>query len=103
MRKCPTVHEHPEFVTSYDSQNVQQQKIVQKLKRYLTSDNGHFIGEQLKYEFAPFKSFPRKRNPIRCLFILCKDCKQEMIDPKCGFCQSEIFSIRENRPECLFE
>ncbi len=59
MSKCPTVHEHPEFKNSFDSSCERQNKQVEKLKRFLTSDVGHQIGESLKYELSPFKSFPR--------------------------------------------
>ena len=92
MSQCPTIHEHPEFITSYDPTNSKQEYIIKKLRRFLTSESGHAVGEQLKHEFAPFKSYPRGQNPIRCLFILCKDCKQEALDPKCAFCQSDMHS-----------
>lgn len=81
MGGCPSVHEHPEFQSSYNPNDQAQVKEIQKLKRFLKSDAGHSIGEQLKYELFPFKSFPEKHKSIRCIFILCKDCQKKIIQP----------------------
>ncbi|MHC4123805.1 MAG: hypothetical protein ACYSSI_09555 [Planctomycetota bacterium] len=95
MSACPTVYEHPEFISSYNPINQRHQNIVKKLKDFLMSSSGDFIGEQLKHELSPFKSFPRGRNPMRCSFILCKNCNQVALDPKCGFCQTDMHSIND--------
>ena len=88
MSGCPSVHEHPEFKKSSDPNDKNQQAEIGKLKRFLKADPGHSVGEQLKHELSPFKSFPRGHKDIRILFILCKDCKKEVIKPKCDFCDS---------------
>ncbi|MFA5272303.1 MAG: hypothetical protein WC412_08240 [Candidatus Omnitrophota bacterium] len=88
MANCLTVHEHPEFLKSYNPQDKKQEYEVTKLKRYLRSENGDSVGEYLKYDFPPFKSFPRGETPIRCLFVLCKDCNGEAVSPACDACAS---------------
>ena len=93
MDGCPAVHERPEFQSSYDPKNKIQANEVQKLKRFLKSDGGHSVGEQLKYELSPFKSFPQKHKSVRCIFILCKDCQKKVIAPNCSFCGTETHSM----------
>lgn len=93
MSGCPTVHEHPEFQNSYNSKDKTQEKEVIKLKRFLRSTSADFIGENLKHDLAPLKSFPRGHKNVRCLFILCKDCKKEALSPKCSFCESDIHTM----------
>lgn len=88
MANCPTVHEHSEFLQSYNPQDRKQQYEVSKLKRYLRSESGDSVGEYLKHDFPPFKSFPRGETPTRCLFILCKDCNGEAVSPRCDACSS---------------
>ena len=70
MSGCSSVHEHSEFQSSYDPKDKVQNQEVQKLKRFLKSNVGHSIGEQLRYELSSFKSFPRKHKSTRCIFIL---------------------------------
>jgi len=77
MSKCPAVHEHPEFKNSFNPSHERQNKEVEKIKRFLVSDVGHQIGESLKYEFSPFKSFPRGHTNIRILFIYAKNVKEK--------------------------
>ena len=86
MSRCPLVHEHPEFTKSYQPQKKQQKYQVEKLKKFLKSNGGDAVGERLKYELIPFKSFPRKNVDIRCLFVLCKDCQGKLLKNKCSFC-----------------
>ena len=93
MNNCPTVHEHPEFKKSFQVKNKNQNKEVEKLKDRLLSHCHTQPGEYLKYDFVPFKSFPRGHNPIRCLFILCRDCKKQAINPVCDFCGAEKHSM----------
>ena len=95
MSGCPTVHEHPEFKKSYDPQDKHQENEVKKLKRFLKSDSFASIGEDLKYELAPLKSFPRGHKNVRCLFILCQDCKKEALKPKCSFCETDIHTMND--------
>ncbi len=95
MSGCPTVHEHPEFQKSFNPQDKNQVKEVIKLKRFLKSNSADFIGEDLKYEMTPLKSFPRGHKNVRCLFILCRDCKKEALDPKCSFCESSGHSMQD--------
>ena len=89
MNGCLSVHEHPEFQKSYDSNDKNQNSEVTKLKRFLKADSGHTWGEYLKGDMVPFKSFPRGQKDLRILFILCKDCKKEALNPKCAFCGSQ--------------
>ena len=49
MDGCPSVHEHPEFQSSYDPKDKVQNREIQKLKRFLKSDAGHSIGEPLRH------------------------------------------------------
>ena len=85
--KCPSVHNHAEFEKSYNPTKKIQKYQYEKLKRFLKSDTGHTVGEDLKHELSPFKSFPRGHVDIRCLFILCKHCKGKILDKnKCSFC-----------------
>ena len=94
MSGCPSVHEHPEFEKSFDPSQRNQDYEVTKLKRFLKADPGHFVGEELKGDAVPFKSFPRGHKDVRVLFILCKDCNKEAITPQCKFCGSQrIISI----------
>jgi hypothetical protein len=95
MTKCPTIHEHQEFSKSYNPQETKQNYEVSKLKRYLKSENGDNIGECLKYDLPPFKSFPRGNTPTRCLFILCKDCNGQILSPKCTFCNSSGHTMND--------
>lgn len=95
MGGCPSVHEHPEFISSYDQKDKTQERETQKLKRFLKSDSGHSVGEQLKYELSPFKSFPRGQTSFRCIFILCKDCQKKVISPNCTFCGSNQHSMND--------
>lgn len=92
MSKCPTVHERPEFSESYNSSIKEQLKLKERITRFLSSDAGNMIGEKLKYEFVPFKSFPPGRSRVKCLFLLCKDCRGEVLRERCGFCNSSIHS-----------
>ena len=89
MSGCPSVHEHPEFQKSFDPSEKNQNYEVTKLKRFLRADPGHSVGEDLKGDLVPFKSFPRGHKDTRVLFILCKDCKKEALSPKCDFCGSQ--------------
>ena len=57
MSGCPTVHEHSEFKKSYALQDKHQENEIKKLKRFLKSDSFAAIGEDLKYDLAPLKSF----------------------------------------------
>ena len=95
MSGCPTVHEHPEFKKSYALQDKHQENEVKKLKRFLKSDSFASIGEDLKYELAPLKSFPRGHKNVRCLFILCQDCKGLALKPKCDFCETEVHTMKD--------
>jgi hypothetical protein len=95
MSSCPNVHEHPEFKASYDTTNKNQVREVAKWTRMLKSPSGHFVGEYLKHDLAGFKSAPKGRNAIKTLFILCKDCKKEIIRPNCSFCGSNEHSIND--------
>ena len=101
MDGCPSVHEHSEFQSSYDPKDKVQNKEVRKLKRFLKSDVGHSIGEQLRYELSPFKSFPRRHKSIRCIFILCKDCQKKIIQPNCNFCGTETHSMNDAVLLCI--
>jgi len=93
---CPSVYIHPEFEKSYNVSDKKQKKEYEKLVRYLKSDTGDCIGEQLKHELSPFKSFPRGHVNLRCLFVLCKDCKKEVIDKKkCGFCNNKDHTMND--------
>lgn len=90
MVKCLNIHEHKEFKQSYNPANTKHTYEVKKLKRFLLSDSGNAIGEYLKHGFDPFKSFPRGGVALRCLFVLCRDCKKEKLDvEKCGFCKTD--------------
>lgn len=89
MSGCPSVHEHHEFKESFDSSSKTQNSEVAKIKRFLKADPGHSIGECLKGDLSPLKSFPRGHKDCRILFILCKDCKKEVITPNCDFCGSQ--------------
>ena len=93
MGGCPSVHEHPEFQSSFDPKDKVQSYEVEKLKNFLKSPSGHVIGEPLKGDLSPFKSFPRKHKSIRTVFILCRDCKKEALNPRCSFCGSEQHSM----------
>lgn len=95
MSGCPTVHEHPEFKKSFNPQDKFQENEVKKLTRFLKSDSFASIGEDLKYELAPLKSFPRGHKNVRCLFILCQDCKGQALKPKCDFCETEIHTMND--------
>ena len=95
MGGCPSVHEHPEFQSSHDPKDKVQNQEVQKLKRFLKSDVGHSIGEQLRYDLSPLKSFPRKHKSIRCIFILCRDCQKKIVRPNCSFCGTETHSMHD--------
>jgi hypothetical protein len=90
MSGCQSVHEHPEFKESFDSSSKTHNIEVTKLKRFLKADPGYSIGEYLKGDLVPFKSFPRGHKDVRVLFILCKDCKKEAIKPNCNFCGSQF-------------
>ena len=91
MPNCPKVHEHPEFYIPHKK----YEKLINKLKRFLKSDSGHAIGEYKRYDLSPFKGFPKGNVNERCLFILCKDCKKEVILPNCKFCGSEEHSMND--------
>ncbi len=95
MAFCPAVHYHSEFEKSYNPNNKKQKYEVDKLCRYLKSNCGDAAGEQLKYEFTPFKSFPRGKTDLRCLFILCKDCKAEILKKKCKFCRKSDHTMND--------
>ena len=95
MTGCPRVHEHPEFGKSLNHRNTRQQKLLKKFKRLLISDSGHDFGEYKKGDLSPFKSYPRGNNPIRFLFILCKDCDREVIRPACEVCGTNIHSTND--------
>ena len=101
MDGCPSVHEHPGFQSSCDSEDKVQNQEVQKLKRFLKSDAGHSIGEPLRYELSPFKSFPRKHKSVRCIFILCKDCQKKIIRPNCDFCGTQTHSMDDAVLLCI--
>ena len=101
MDGCPSVHEHPEFQSSHDPKDKAQNQEVQKLRRFLKSSAGHSIGEQLRHELSPFKSFPRKHKSTRCIFILCKDCQKKIIRPNCSFCGTETHSINDAVLLCI--
>ena len=101
MDGCLSVHEHPEFQSSYDPKGKVQNREIQKLKRFLKSDAGHSIGEPLRHELSPFKSFPRKHKSTRCIFILCKNCQKKIIQPNCGFCGSEAHSMNDAVLLCI--
>ena len=95
MNSCPEVHSHSEFLESFDSVNKRQANEIKKLKRFLKSDNGHFQGEILKGDLSKIKSFPRGRNPLKTLFVICKDCKKELINPNCSFCGYSNHSMND--------
>jgi hypothetical protein len=86
MIGCQSIHEHSEFTASFIPSNKRQSYEVNKLKRFLKSAAGHGVGECLKQDLEPLKSFPRGHLDLRIFFILCKDCKQKRILPKCCFC-----------------
>ena len=92
MSECKEIHHHPEFNNSFNPKNKAQVYEVDKLKRYLKT-NVATTGEQLKGDSVPLKSFPRGHKDIRCLFILCRDCKKEALEPKCSFCESDEHSM----------
>ena len=72
----------------FDCKNKKLSNGKNKLIRFLESNSGHHVGECLKYELVPFKSFPPDRSPTKTLYIICKDCNKEVIAPKCAFCDS---------------
>ena len=93
MPSCPTIHEHPSF--KIPTKNSKYPKLIKKLKRFLKSDSGHAIGEYKRYELSPFKGFPKGSVDERCLFLLCKDCKKEVMNPLCKFCGSNKHSMND--------
>jgi hypothetical protein len=94
--KCPSVHYHSKIEELYDSLDNKEKKQLEKLKRYLESDTGHTVGEKLKHELNPFKSFSRGHINIRCLFVICKDCNGEVLDRrKCKFCNNSEHSMND--------
>ncbi|MFH1504884.1 MAG: hypothetical protein ABIH08_05835 [Candidatus Omnitrophota bacterium] len=95
IRKNPIFHGHPEFKRVYNPNKKEYVSEVIKLRRFLKSDSGHAVGESLKYEFTPFKSFPRGRKSTRCLFILCQDCKGEKLKKVCSFCDSSTHTMND--------
>jgi len=96
VTRCLTIHETPEFEDSYNSDNKKQKYEVEKLRRFLKSDSGDVAGECLKYDLVPFKSFPQGDVDIRCLFILCRDCKGDVLTKdKCNFCQKEGHTMQD--------
>ena len=92
MSHCPTIHEHPEFQKYYKPNDKQQEYQYNKTKRFLHSSTGHQVGEYLKHDLVPFKSFPRKGVDVRCLFVLCKNCKGEALK-NCNFCSQKGHTI----------
>ena len=95
MTSCPNIYEHPEFLQYCDASQKRQQNEVKKLKKFLQNVNARAVGEELKHELSPFRSFPRGDNPIRCLFILCRDCNKELIKPICRFCNNDEHSMAD--------
>jgi len=95
MAKCPAIHEHQEFSKSYNSRNKKEVYETTKLKRFLKSEDGDRVGEYLKGDLAPFKSFPRGNTETRCLFILCKDCNKKLLSTKCEFCNTAIHTMND--------
>ncbi len=95
MSGCPSVHEHPELKQSFDPSNKNHNSEVTKLKRFLKADPGHSVGECLKGDLVPLKSFPRGHKDIRILFILCKDCEKKVIKPNCDFCGSSNHNMND--------
>jgi len=85
MSGCPTVHEHPEFQKSYNPQDKQQEYEIKKLKRYLESDSFDFAGEDLKYDLAPLKSFPRGSKNLRCFFYSLQGLQERSFKTKMQF------------------
>lgn len=95
MSECPEVHEHSEFKKSFDPKNQRQEKQVSKIKRLLKSNTGHHQGEILKGDLSLVKSYPRGRSPLKTLFVICKDCKKELIRPNCEFCGKSNHSAND--------
>lgn len=95
MNKCPEVYEHKEFKSSYDPSNKRQEKEITKIKRLLKAESGHFQGEQLKHDLSSIKSFPRGRGSLKTLFVICKDCNKELIQPNCKFCKESSHSMND--------
>lgn len=94
MSGCPSIHDHPEFTASFDINNKRQDYEVKKVKKFLKA-NPLSTGETLKYELSPFKSFPRGHQNTRVVFILCRDCKKEVLKPKCTFCESSEHNMND--------
>lgn len=95
MNKCPEVYEHKEFKSSYDPSNKRQEKEITKIKRLLKAESGHFQGEQLKHDLSSIKSFPRGSGSLKTLFVICKDCNKELIQPNCKFCKESSHSMND--------
>jgi len=85
---CPTIHEHPEFKKSFNSSDPDQVKLIEKIKKFLYSSSYMSFGEYLKYKLSGFKSHPKGRSQRKCVFILCRDCKAEVLKKRCDFCQT---------------
>ena len=95
MSGCPTVHEHPEFKKSYDPSDSDQVKLINKIKRFLASPSYLSFGEYLKHALAGFKSHPHGRTNRKCVFILCRDCKAEILKKRCSFCRQEGHTMND--------
>lgn len=92
MSSCQTIFEHPSYIPPKKQEYI---KLVDNLKRLLKSDAGHSFGEYKQGDLSPFKGYPRGNVDRRCLFLLCKDCKKEVIKPNCPFCEKAEHSMND--------
>jgi len=86
MNKCPTVHKHPIFSSSFDPANTRQAYEVNKIEKYLK--DGQKIGDYKSADLRPLVGFPREEaaKGLRIFYVLCADCDKKLFVTPCPFC-----------------
>ena len=83
MNKCPKIHQHPFFKSSYLPENPRHKYETEKVEKYLKA--GQKIGDYKSEDLVPLIGFPRQEggSGLRLFYVLCRDCGKQLFTTPC--------------------